>query len=145
MVWHLLFSGMLRNSTIVSHRDPMRHSAPIGTNNASAYHQRFTISHCGNSHELTSLTSLSGAPGAGQYGFVMKAEPIKVALRNGSAQQVSLPLWPATVETTDTESCTTTTPPPLPTLGASKIGGVKCGGGGDGVCAVDETNVRATS
>ncbi|XP_028899835.2 tachykinin-like peptides receptor 99D isoform X2 [Zeugodacus cucurbitae] len=143
--------GMLRNSTIVSHRDPMRHSAPIGSNNTSAYHQRFTISHCSNSHELTSLTSLSGAPGTkGQYGFVMKAEPIKVALRNGSAQQVSLPLWPATVETTDTEACTTTTPlppqpPPLSTLGTGENGGVEGGRIGGDVCGVDETNVRATS
>ncbi|XP_039970274.1 tachykinin-like peptides receptor 99D isoform X1 [Bactrocera tryoni] len=142
--------GMLRNSTIVSHRDPLRHSAPIGTNNTGAYHQRFTISHCGNSHELTSLTSLSGAPGAGQYGIVMKAEPIKVALRNGSAQQVSLPLWPATAETTDTESAATTPPllPPPSTIGVGEVVGVEgccVGDASGGVCHVDETNVRAAS
>ncbi|XP_036213657.2 tachykinin-like peptides receptor 99D isoform X1 [Bactrocera oleae] len=138
--------GVLRNSTVVSHRDPMRQSAAIGTNNTSAYHQRFTISHCGNSHELTSLTSLSGSPGAGQYGFVMKAEPIKVALRNGSAQQVSLPLWPATVETTDTEACTTTPPPS--TLGAGEVRGFedsRVDDAGSGMCRVEETNVRAAS
>lgn len=147
-IYYLLFSGVLRNSTVVSHRDPMRQSAAIGTNNTSAYHQRFTISHCGNSHELTSLTSLSGSPGAGQYGFVMKAEPIKVALRNGSAQQVSLPLWPATVETTDTEACTTTPPPPPSTLGAGEVRGFedsRVDDAGSGMCRVEETNVRAAS
>ncbi|CAD6993177.1 unnamed protein product [Ceratitis capitata] len=156
--------GMLRNSTIVSHRDTMRHSAPIGTNNPSAYHQRYSIS---NSHELTTLTSLSSTPGmVSQYGFVMKAEPIKVPLRNGSAQQVAMPplqLWPTTTERADNKDASATstlplTPPPPPpppppplallgTVGVVDSNGVAGGAVpvGGVISVMDTQNVRAIS
>ncbi|XP_067616737.1 tachykinin-like peptides receptor 99D isoform X2 [Eurosta solidaginis] len=105
--------GMFRNSTMTSQRDGLRHSAPIGTNNTSAYHQRFSISNCPNSHELTSLTSLNGTGSiGGHYGLLIKAEPIKLpTMRKDSTQQTVIPslqLWTATALT---RTSTTNDPP----------------------------------
>ncbi|XP_036323655.1 tachykinin-like peptides receptor 99D [Rhagoletis pomonella] len=122
--------GIMRNSTTAYHRDPFRHSAPIGTNNTSAYHQRF--SDCSSSHELTTLTSLSGATGMGHYGLVMRRDHMKVPMRNGTrnTEEVAIAprqMWSATADKADTDP---DTPPVL-----STVVGVN----------VDTTNVRAIS